>query len=180
VRRVLNKNRIYSLNVDYRSLSGQYIKIGSTSNVDGNTIIGSYTYIGSGCNITKATIGRYVSIGNNVTIGPGEHNLSKNSTSSHFYAQAYEELTNEKCLIESDAWIGVDSIILRGVRVGYGSVVAANSVVTRDVPDYSIVAGVPAKFLKFRFDAEKRETLLKSEWWVRELDEAKHLLSKIK
>ena len=60
-------------------------------------------------------------------------------------------------VIESDVWVGANSTILRGVTVGEGSVIAAGAVVTKDVPPYSIVGGVPARVLKMRFDEETQK-----------------------
>lgn len=66
--------------------------------------------------------------------------------------------------IGSDAWIGVDAVILRGVNVGIGAVVAANVALTLDVPRYAIVAEVPARPLKYRFDEDTRAKLIDSRW----------------
>lgn len=133
--------------------------------VDASSTIGSYTYIGKNSFITKASIGRFCSIANNVSIGHGEHKLNLISTSSVFYKDAWQELTEHDCIIDNDVWIGVDAIILRGVRIGTGAVIGANAVVTRDVPPFAIVAGVPARILKYRFDQQKQALILKSEWW---------------
>jgi len=177
LQKVQRKNYVLSILVSPQSLAGHHIFVGRSSQIDGMSSIESYTYIGDRCCVTRARIGRYVSIGNNVSIGPGEHDLDKFSTSSQFYDNIYAELTQGECIIESDAWIGVDAIILRGVRVGVGSVVAANAVVTKDVPDYAVVAGVPAKIIKFRFEKIKRDMLLASEWWVKDKQEAKLILA---
>jgi len=173
-------NIVLSLTVSPKSIIGQNIVVGHLSQIDSMSSIDSYTYIGERCCVTRAVIGRYVSIANNVTIGPGEHDLCRFSTSSHFYDNPYDELTKSKCIIESDAWIGVDAVILRGVRVGVGAVVAANAVVTKDVPDYAVVAGIPAKIIKFRFDEKMQNMLKKTEWWTKDIEVAKLILSKQK
>ncbi|RFO95944.1 chloramphenicol acetyltransferase [Rhodoferax lacus] len=165
LQKIRKRNNIQSLAVSPRSLIGHHIEIGNFTQVDGKSAIGSYTYIGAHSSVTRASIGRYVSIGNNVSIGPGEHELMNYSTSSHFYEKIYDELTKEDCVIESDVWIGVDAIVLRGVKVGVGAVIAANAVVTRNVPDFAIVAGVPARFIRYRFDEFTRNALLSSRWW---------------
>lgn len=177
--RIRKRNCVFSLAVSPLSLSGHHIVIGRATQIDSFSTVASYTYIGDFCSVTRATIGRYVSIGNNVSIGPGEHNLDSLSTSAQFYDNPYDELTLGKCIIESDAWIGVDAIVLRGVRVGFGAVVAANAVVTKDVPDYAVVAGVPAKIIRYRFDEKRRMQLLASEWWLKEKKEAKDLLMQL-
>jgi len=140
--------------------------------IDASSSIGSYTYIGKSSFITRSTIGRFCSIANNVSIGHGEHHLNRISTSSLFYADPWQELTREECLIESDVWIGVDAIILRGVKVGVGAVIAANAVVTRDVPPFAIVAGVPARILRYRFSEAKQQQILASKWWEQSLEQA--------
>lgn len=161
-------------------IAGINTEIMPSAFVDNNCEIGDYTYIGSNCNLTKATIGRYTSIGNNVTIGPGEHKLDKISTSA-FFAQKdnYEELTEKDCIIGNDVWIGVDSIIRRGVKVGDGAIIGANSFVNKDVPDFSIVAGSPAKFIRYRFDESTIEKIKTSKWWEHDLDESKEIVQNL-
>ena len=141
--------------------------------MDKLSAIGSHTFLGRNNFVTKTTIGRYCSIGNNVSIGQGEHDLDRVSTSALFYTNAYEQLTSKPCSIGHDVWIGVDALVLRGVHVGTGSVVAANAVVNKDVPPYAIVGGVPARVIRYRFSAEKIKQLLDSKWWERDLSEAK-------
>lgn len=164
--------------VSFRSIGGRNITVSSGSCIDSLSNIGSYTFIGKCCNITKTDIGNYVSIANNVSIGQGEHNLYAFSTSSIFYENPYQELTKGTCLIGHDVWIGVDAIVLRGVSVGIGAVVAANAVVTRDVPPYAVVAGVPARVIKYRFSDDKIEELIKSEWWLLKPEQAVVFFSK--
>jgi acetyltransferase-like isoleucine patch superfamily enzyme len=75
------------------------------------------------------------------------------------------ECDDEPIWIEDDVWIGTRAIVLKGVRLGRGSVVAAGAVVTHDVPAYSVVAGVPARVVSERFDAEtlaQHEAILRS------------------
>lgn len=153
-------------------LLGKHIEI-RNSKVDKYTSVGDYTYIGDRCTVTKAQIGRYVSIGNNVTIGPGEHDLAMFSTSGWFYDSPFDILCEKDCVIGNDVWIGVDSIIRRGVKIGNGAVVGANSFVNKDVPDFAIVAGNPAKIIRYRFEPEVQKRIIASDWWNKDLDEAK-------
>jgi acetyltransferase-like isoleucine patch superfamily enzyme len=164
--------RVFSLHVSPKALSGHGIEVQSGSRIDAQSSIGSHTYIGCYCYITATAIGRYGSIGNNVSIGQGEHVLTDVSTSAKFYQNPYQILTAKPCQIGHDVWIGVDAIILRGVTIGTGAVIAANAVVTRDVPPYAIVAGVPARVIKYRFSETVRAALLESAWWELDVSEA--------
>ena len=156
---------------------GQNTKIMEPSYIDKNCEIGKYTYIGTYSNITKAKIGNYCSIGNFVTIGPGEHKQNRISTSG-FFAESdnYEELTLEDCTIGNDVWIGVGAIIKRGVHVGNGAIIGANSFVNKNVPDFAVVGGSPARIIRYRFNAEKISEITKSQWWNYDLQKAKTLI----
>jgi acetyltransferase-like isoleucine patch superfamily enzyme len=141
-----------------------------------NCKIESYTYIGKKCIIQNTTIGSFCSIANDVLIGLGKHPLENLSTSPLFYRvnnplniklidtnSSFEEYQPVK--IGNDVWVGARAIILDGIAIGHGAVIAANSVVTKDVPPYAIVGGVPAKVIKYRFSNQKIKQLLESNWW---------------
>ncbi len=142
-------------------------------------IVGDYTYGQQGISIHAANdgephnivIGKYCSIANNIKIycGKFNHNYKKAST------YPFKELFNIECTssiwgkpdptIGNDVWIGENSVILQGVNVGDGAVIACFSVVTKDVPPYSIVAGNPAKVKKYRFEPEIIKQFLELKWW---------------
>lgn len=145
------------------------------SSIDQNCVIGEYTYIGHNCFLTKAIIGRYCSIANNVSIGSGDHNLTRISTSSIFYQNPYEELTKKECLIGHDVWIGVDAIIKRGVKVGNGCVIGANSFVNKDIPDFAIAVGSPAKIIGYRFSPINIQKIKNSKWWEYSFNDAQKI-----
>ncbi|WP_325048591.1 CatB-related O-acetyltransferase [Salinibius halmophilus] len=157
---------------------GKGVRVQRGSVIDGATKIGKYTYIGERSYVTKACIGNYCAIANNVSIGQGEHLLTKVSVSSVFYDNAYSVLTSEEVVIGNDVWIGTGVVILRGVKVGDGAVVGANSTVTRDVPDYAVVVGSPARVVKYRFDSEHAAKLKKSKWWELDLTDARSFVEK--
>lgn len=91
----------------------------------------------------------------------------------------YNDLTQKDCVIKNDVWIGVDAIIRRGVTIGNGAVVGANSFVNKDVPDFAVVGGSPAKILKYRFDESMRKKISASEYWIYEPDKAKEIIASL-
>jgi len=136
--------------------------------------IDRFSYVGKNTNITDAKIGSFCSIGGNCQIGGGIHPISTVSTSPVFLkgksAAGYnfgsiEYKPSETVLIENDVWIGVGVYIKAGIKIGSGSVIGAHSVVTHDVEPYSVVAGVPAKEIKKRFDDDTIIKLLEINWW---------------
>jgi chloramphenicol O-acetyltransferase type B len=144
-----------------------------------NSEIHSYSYLGKNCLIQNATIGKFCSIANDVSIGLGNHPSDYFSTSPLLYRRQNtfkinlieKDLQFEEYLpvsIGNDVWIGSRSIILDGIIIGNGCIVAANSVVTKDVEPYSIIGGVPAKLIKYRFSEKKIDELNNFKWW--ELD----------
>lgn len=149
--------------------------------IDDKSIIGKYTYIGKNTCITKTTIGRYCSIANNVSIGMGEHDLQEISTNTIFYQQnPYDILTQKPCIIKNDVWIGVDSIIRRGVTIGNGAIIGANSFVNCDIPDFAIACGNPARIIRYRFSEKVQKIILESLWWEKYFLQAQKIIQKLK
>jgi chloramphenicol O-acetyltransferase type B len=153
-----------------------------------NSNIDSYTYVGKNSIIQNAAIGKFCSIASDVCIGLGKHPLNYFSTSPIFYRTINPlkiKLVNlnldfkeyENIYIGNDVWIGARAIILDGVKIGHGAIVAANAVVTKDIPPYAIVGGVPQKILKYRFKEEKINQLLSSNWWDDDLINIKNKIS---
>lgn len=139
------------------------IKIGRFSTVNGPN-----TDIITGLHCVR--IGSFTSIARNVTIQEHNHDHTQLTTYLLNHNIRKQELSNDlvsKGAIEigNDVWIGAHCVILSGVKIGTGAVVAANSTVTKDIPAYAIVGGNPATIIKYRFDEKTIEDLLESKWW---------------
>lgn len=126
--------------------------------------------------VQNATIGRYCSIAPGVVLAPFMHPVTTVSSSYALMWQLHRYASfempfdvppqpPEPVRIGNDVWIGASAVVMAGVTVGDGAVIAANAVVTKDVPAYAIVGGVPAKIIRYRFDALLIRRLLKTQWW---------------
>ena len=143
------------------------------------TKVGLCTFIGSGCEMNNCKIGRFCSISSSVRVVANTHPLDFVSTYSGFYKSVMprypfgnvdfvEFLKTDggfSCVIGNDVWIGRDVLIRGGVVIGDGAVIGMGAVVTKDVPPYSIVVGVPSKVIKKRFDDEMIGRLESIKWW---------------
>lgn len=167
-------------------------KLEKFSRVDRNNFLlksklGEYSYTGQFTVIMHSEIGKFCSISWGVTIGAGEHDYSKLTTHDFLYNPVYGlsdghvsyDRFNEKMEIGNDVWIGTNSTICRGVKIGNGAVVGANSVVTKDVPPYAIVAGCPARIIKYRFDENIIDRLESLKWWDFPISVVKKYFSEI-
>lgn len=153
---------------------GEYVRI-DRCNLVYHTTVGRYTYTGPFDMIFKAKIGSFSSISYGVTIGPPEHDYNRITTHPFLYDASYDIFCGEDILenhkfekaieIGSDVWIGCNATILRGCKIGDGAIVGANSLVKKDVPPYAIVAGCPARIIKYRFDPNTIEKLQSLKWW---------------
>jgi acetyltransferase-like isoleucine patch superfamily enzyme len=137
------------------------------------TTIGPHTYTGCGTEFREfegtITIGDYCSLADSVLIiAGGEHRMDRVSTYPFDVKMGVGTLTSFSrgdVMIGSDVWIGTRAIILPGVTIGHGAVIGAGAVVTHDIPPYAVAGGVPARVLRYRFDASTIERLIQSEWW---------------
>lgn len=164
----------------YKFECSSHTYISPSACIDKHCQIGDYTFIGKDVDITRATIGRYCSIAPHVRIGQGEHDLSDISTSSYLTDHgSYHQLTEKDCIIKNDVWIGVDTVIRRGVTIGNGAVIGSNSFVNKDVPDFAVVGGIPARILKFRFDENLRHKIIQSEYWNYTPEQAKEIINQL-
>lgn len=156
----------------YNSISGDAILF--------NTNLGNFSYVAGG-QISNTTIGSFTSIGPDVKIGGfGKHPTNRLSTHPVFYSLtppntitfARSNVFTEflPVTIGNDVWIGAKVLILDGIKIGDGAVIGAGSIVTKDVQPYEIVAGVPARHIRFRFSPELIDKILKNPWWNRDTD----------
>ena len=120
-----------------------YCTFTGNSLITDNAIIAGHTY-GHDVNINNATLGSYCSLAPGVKIGLDEHPIDEPSTHPHFY----DKIVQKRSVIGNHVWIGANAVVLTGVTIGDHSIIAAGSVITKDVDSYSIVAGVPAKLIK--------------------------------
>jgi acetyltransferase-like isoleucine patch superfamily enzyme len=137
--------------------------------------IGKYSYCGVNSQIANASIGSFCSIAQEVRVGLAMHPVHFVSTSPGLYASRaswapafgarHAFVEHEEVRIGHDVWIGAGAMILGGVTVGDGAVIAAGSVVMKDVPPYAIVMGVPAQVRSYRFSESVVEKLLAIQWW---------------
>lgn len=155
---------------------GRYTEIGARTSLI-ETEVGDYSYVVNDCDAIYSRIGKFCSIASHVRINPGDHPMWRVSQ-SHFTYRASAYFLGEQdeaeffdwrraraVSIGNDVWIGHGVVVLAGRAIGDGAVVAAGAVVTKDIPSYSIAAGVPAAVKKQRFPSDIARRLERLAWW---------------
>jgi len=163
------------------SINDSYI--GDYTSIDEGTLIhesvfGDYSYIMENCQVMFSDIGKFCSIASYVRIHPVNHPFERTTTHHMTYRREMFGLANEdesaffewrrkdqRVTVGHDVWIGHNAIIMPKVNIGHGAVVGSGSIVTKDLPPYSIAVGNPAQVIKYRFDERTIEKLLEVEWW---------------
>ena len=147
--------------------------------------VGAYSYgpcLEPGAFPKGVTVGRYVSIASGVRVLNRNHPMDRLSTHPFFFNSKLGYVCEDQMEfvaleIGHDAWIGANALITPGCsRIGLGAVVGAGAVVTKDVPDFAIVAGNPARIIRHRFPEEICELVRQSEWWNRPATECVRFL----
>lgn len=153
-----------------------------------DTRIGAFTEFGRDIEVQAATIGRYCEIGPGSLLGATGHPTTWLSVSAFQYKkttwgwhpaadssevvdpeaggrQSFRSVAGDLATIGNDVWLGANVVVLRGVNIGDGSIIAANAVVTRDIPPYSVAGGTPAKVIRSRVPDDLRDELTALRWW---------------
>lgn len=157
------KFRKHNVKIHWRSYINKYVYIGKGTNINGPAFI-------KGTKEAPVYIGKWCAIGHNLRIRTRNHDIRYANIQDEFqlkYVSSRFDLGMYKgpVKIGNNVWIGDNVIILSGVTIGDGAVVGAGSVVTKDVPPFAIVAGVPAKVIKYRFSQKIINQLLEIKWW---------------
>lgn len=145
------------------------------------TSVGDGSYVAMGTRVHGSDIGKYSSVGPFCLIGGmGKHPTHLLSTHPLFYSDRYLAergnasalgyVEHDRVIIGNDVWIGARSIVLDGVTIGDGAIIAAGTIVNKDVPAYAVVGGVPGRLIRYRFDEDCRAELLRLKWWDADFD----------
>lgn len=151
-------------------LLGEKCEVGRR-NIISHSIVGRGTSTQGNTTIRYAEVGNFCAIAWNVTVGAPNHEIHCLALAHPDYIFPDEERSSlpsfqaKKCKIGNDVWIAAGAHVVRGVTVSDGAIIAANAVVTKDVPSFAIVAGVPAKIIGYRFDERTIERLKEIQWW---------------
>ncbi|MBI1204107.1 MAG: chloramphenicol acetyltransferase [Rhodopseudomonas sp.] len=155
---------------------GAYTEVGARTKLL-EVQLGDYSYVVNDSDIAYASIGKFTSIAAMTRINPGNHPMSRASQSHFTYrASAYFEGEQDDAdffawrrehhvSIGHDVWIGHGAVVLPGRHIGIGAVIGAGAVVTRDVPDYAIAVGNPARVLRQRFPDDIAARMRRLAWW---------------
>jgi phosphonate metabolism protein (transferase hexapeptide repeat family) len=157
-------------------------QLGAWSSVGPRTTIlestfGDYSYVCDDCNIVYSQVGKFCSLASHTRLNPGNHPMERPALHHFTYRSRSYGLGDEDdaaffdwrrahlVVLGHDVWIGHGATVLPGVSIGTGAGIGAGAVVSKDVPPFAIVVGVPAKVIRFRFSEPVQEALLRIAWW---------------
>ena len=158
-----------------QSSFGAWCEVGARSRV-AESHFGDYAYVANDSDIASTTLGRFCSIAAQVRLNPGNHPLDRVALSHFTYrssaygmgeddAAFFDWRRSHRVVLGHDVWIGHGAVVLPGVTIGNGAAIGAGAVVTREVPPFAVVVGVPARLVRFRFAPEIVEALQRIAWW---------------
>lgn len=184
---LFNRGVSWLAQIDHVSKVSPKAKVYQRTKVFRSTM-GDYSYMGRNSSLVCADIGKFCSIAGGATIGLGVHTLKYVSTSPIFTERCngtghswIDKDVNNACYsrvtIGNDVWIGTKTIIMGGVTIGNGAVIGAGAIVTKNVPPYAIVGGVPAKVIRYRFTEDIIVRLQKIAWWNETDDKLKKYIA---
>jgi phosphonate metabolism protein (transferase hexapeptide repeat family) len=166
---------------------GSWTEIGART-VLIETTLGDYSYAVNDVHIIYTEIGKFCSIASHARINPGNHPLERAALHHFTYRSRqfgfgaddddfFDWRRHSKVTIGHDVWIGHAAVIMPGVNLDTGVAVGAGAVVTKDVPPFTVVAGIPAKPIRQRFSKDIQSALLRIGWWDWERDRLQTALS---
>lgn len=186
--KILNSDgpTIHELAKVRNSKFGKYVEIDERTRIT-DSEVDDYSYILHDSEIIYTKVGKFCAIAPFSRINPGNHPYWRAAVSNITYRSAMYDLgdndqdffewrKNQRVEIGHDVWIGQDVLVMSGVNIGIGAIIGGGSVVTKEVPNYTIVAGIPAKPMKRRFDIEIEEALLRISWWNWSHDKLKNAM----
>jgi phosphonate metabolism protein (transferase hexapeptide repeat family) len=155
---------------------GHFVEIGEGTNVL-ESVLGDYSYTARYADIAYSVLGKFVNVAAFTRLNPGEHPYHRASLHHFMYRSSYfwPDEADESAVFDwrrsrpvrvgHDTWIGHAAVIMKGVTIGNGAIIAAKAVVTKDVPPYGVVAGTPAKLIKWRHPRGIADRLQALAWW---------------
>ena len=155
---------------------GPWTAVGARTTI-AESSMGAYSYVVNDSSIMWSQIGRFCSIAAHTRLNPGNHPLERVALHHFTYRSKGYQLADEddrefftwrkshQVVLGHDVWIGHGAVILPGIKIGTGAAIGAGAVVSRDIPDFAVATGVPARVKRFRFAEALRDRLLRLAWW---------------